>query len=276
MKLKSGCFLQHLHLLLKYTACMSVRNAAALMEHFQLLDVHRKNYLNDLQFYCFLCYVTDLNKDKIMLLFDLLDRNVRGRICFNEFYTVVYTLLSHEVQDALMPFFSLPGITYNPGWGGTGALSGKSSEDSRLRRGREAVKPGLPPELNLAVGYVLQLRSGPDTWLKASARDCCLQDSGRKETSRPQDTALQVNDLEKQFIPRHAGRAFQLLDVDRDNMIDFNEFEAKRFLFNIQKEVKKIFKDIGISGDEQLNYREFKIFAVFCIDKQQKEEGDHE
>ncbi|KFQ07792.1 EF-hand calcium-binding domain-containing protein 9 [Haliaeetus albicilla] len=180
MKLKSGCFLQHLHLLLKYTACMSVRNAAALMEHFQLLDVHRKNYLNDLQFYCFLCYVTDLNKDKIMLLFDLLDRNVRGRICFNEFYTVVYTLLSHE------------------------------------------------------------------------------------------------NDLEKQFIPRHAGRAFQLLDVDRDNMIDFNEFEAKRFLFNIQKEVKKIFKDIGISGDEQLNYREFKIFAVFCIDKQQKEEGDHE
>ncbi|XP_010577542.1 PREDICTED: EF-hand calcium-binding domain-containing protein 9 [Haliaeetus leucocephalus] len=201
---------------------MSVRNAAALMEHFQLLDVHRKNYLNDLQFYCFLCYVTDLNKDKIMLLFDLLDRNVRGRICFNEFYTVVYTLLSHEVQDALMPFFSLPGITYNPGWGGTGALSGKSSEDSRLRRGREA------------------------------------------------------NDLEKQFIPRHAGRAFQLLDVDRDNMIDFNEFEAKRFLFNIQKEVKKIFKDIGISGDEQLNYREFKIFAVFCIDKQQKEEGDHE
>ncbi|NXJ46946.1 EFCB9 protein, partial [Spizaetus tyrannus] len=160
MKLKSGCFLQHLHLLLKYTACMSVRNAAALMEHFQLLDVHRKNYLNgkahcfpDLQFYCFLCYVTDLNKDKIMLLFDLLDRNARGRICFNEFYMLVCTLLSHE------------------------------------------------------------------------------------------------NDLEKQFIHWHAGPAFQLLDVDRDNMIDFNEFEAKRFLFNIQKEVKKMFKDIGISGD---------------------------
>lgn len=33
-------------------------------------------------------------------------------------------------------------------------------------------------------------------------------------------------------------------------MIDFNEFEAKTFLFNIQKEVKKIFKDTGISGDE--------------------------
>ncbi|CAM9462287.1 unnamed protein product [Bubo scandiacus] len=82
----------------------------------------------------------------------------------------------------------------------------------------------------------------------------------------------------QQFIHRHTGPAFQLLDIDRDNVIDFNEFEATRFLFNIQKEeLKKIFKDFDISGDEQLNYREFKLFAVFCIDKQQqKEEGDHE
>ncbi|NXQ98856.1 EFCB9 protein, partial [Sagittarius serpentarius] len=179
-KLKSGCFLQHLHLDEVY-CLLSVRNAVALAEYFQLLDIHRKNYLNDLQFYCFLCYVTDLNKDQIMLLFDLLDQNVRGRICFNEFYMVACTLLPHE------------------------------------------------------------------------------------------------NHLEKQFIHQRAGSAFQLLDVDRDNMIDFNEFEAKKFLFNIQKEVKKIFKDVDISGDEQLNYREFKMFAVFCTDKQQqKEEGDHE
>lgn len=33
-------------------------------------------------------------------------------------------------------------------------------------------------------------------------------------------------------------------------MIDFNEFAAKRFLFNIQEELKKIFKDFDISGDE--------------------------
>ncbi|KAM9289522.1 EF-hand calcium-binding domain-containing protein 9 [Morus bassanus] len=181
MKLKSGCFLQHLRLDEVY-CLLSVRNTAALAEYFQILDVHQKNYKSNLQFYCFLCYVTDLNKDQIMLLFDLVDRNARGRICFNEFYMVACILLSHE------------------------------------------------------------------------------------------------NHLEKQFIYQHAGPAFQLLDVDGDNMIDFNEFEAARFLFNIQKEeLKKIFKDFDISGDEQLNYREFKMFAVFCIDKQQKkEEGDHE
>ncbi|XP_068265379.1 EF-hand calcium-binding domain-containing protein 9 [Nyctibius grandis] len=129
----------------------------------------------DLQFYCFLHYVTELNKDEIMLLFDLLGRNTRGRICFNEFYMVLCILLSHE------------------------------------------------------------------------------------------------NHLGKQFIHRHVGPAFQLLDVDRDNTIDFNEFEATRFPFNIQKEELKIFKDFDISVDEQLSYREFKMVAVFSIDKQQQQ-----
>ncbi|KFQ73628.1 EF-hand calcium-binding domain-containing protein 9, partial [Phoenicopterus ruber ruber] len=187
-KLKSGCFLQHL-CLDEVPCLLSVRNTAALAEYFQLLDVHRKNYLNskrclrarcfpDLQFYCFLRCATSL----IMLLFDLLDRNATWWICFNEFYMVACVLLCHE------------------------------------------------------------------------------------------------NHLEKQFMHRHTGPAFRLLDVDRDNMIDFNEFEATRFLFNIQKEeLKKIFKDFDMSRDEQLNYREFKMFSVFCIDKQQqKEEGDHE
>ncbi|NXC19124.1 EFCB9 protein, partial [Corythaeola cristata] len=152
MKLKSGCSLQHLHLD-EVHCLLSVRNTAALAEYFQLLDVHQKNYLTNLQFYCFLCYVTD----QIMLLFDLLDRNVRGRFCFNEFYTAVCILLSHE------------------------------------------------------------------------------------------------NHLEQKFIHQHAGSAFQLLDVDGDNTIDFHTFEATRFLFYIQKEeLKKIFKDFGISGDEKL------------------------
>ncbi|XP_054073584.1 EF-hand calcium-binding domain-containing protein 9 [Rissa tridactyla] len=151
---------------------LPVRNAAALAEHVQLLDVHRKNGLNNLQFYCFLPYATNLKKDQIMPLFDLLDRN---------------------------------------------------------------------------------------------------------------------NPLEKQFIPRHARPAFQLLDGDGDNLVDFNEFEATRFLFNIQKEELKIFKVFDISRDEErafagglsplqnypLNYREFTMFAVFRTDKQQqKEERD--
>ncbi|XP_051487520.1 EF-hand calcium-binding domain-containing protein 9 [Apus apus] len=156
-KLKSECFLQHLHL--DQAHCLwSVRNTVALVENFQLLDVHRKNHLNNLQFYCFLHYVTDLNKDQTMLLFDL-------------------------------------------------------------------------------------------------------------------------NHLEKKLIHQHVGPAFPLLDIEGDNMTEFNEFEATRFLFKIQKELKMILKDFHISGDEQLNYREFKIFAryqdtVSYGGKQQKE--DHE
>lgn len=41
--------------------------------------------------------MTDLTKDQLMLLFDMLDQNVRGRICFNEFYMVACILLCHEV-----------------------------------------------------------------------------------------------------------------------------------------------------------------------------------
>ncbi|XP_074459643.1 EF-hand calcium-binding domain-containing protein 9 [Larus michahellis] len=137
---------------------LPVRNAVALAEHVQLLDVHRKNDLNNLQFYCFLPYATNLKKDQIIPLFDLLDRN---------------------------------------------------------------------------------------------------------------------NPLEKPFVPQHARPAFQLLDGDGDNLVDFNEFEATRFLFNIQKEELKIFKVFDVSRDYPLNYREFTMFAVFCTDKQQqKEERD--
>lgn len=53
--------------------------------------------------------------------------------------------------------------------------------------------PELPLEISLAAGHVLQLRSGPDTWVKASIGGCCLQDLGRKKRSHLWDIALQVN-----------------------------------------------------------------------------------
>ncbi|XP_010000374.1 PREDICTED: EF-hand calcium-binding domain-containing protein 9 [Chaetura pelagica] len=135
MKLKSGCFLQHLPL--DEVHCLwSGRNAVALAENFQLLDVNRKKHLNNLQFYCFLHYVTDLNKDQTMLLFDL-------------------------------------------------------------------------------------------------------------------------NHLEKKLIHQHVGPAFPLLDVEGDNMTKFNEFEATRFLFKIQKELKIILKDFHISRDEEQVFGDF-------------------
>ncbi|NXD08052.1 EFCB9 protein, partial [Nothocercus nigrocapillus] len=153
MRLKPGCFLQYLYL--DETHCLlSVRNAKALTDYFQLLDVHKKNALNNLQFYCFLRYVTDLKKKHIMLLFDLLDRNAEGSIGFDEFYLVVCLLLAHE------------------------------------------------------------------------------------------------NHLEKQFIYRHSGPVFRLLDVDDDHTISPMEFQAAGFLFNIKKdELEKIFKDFDVSGE---------------------------
>ncbi|KAM6055097.1 EF-hand calcium-binding domain-containing protein 9 [Theristicus caerulescens] len=177
-ELKSGCFLQHRRLDEAHRL-LSVRNPAARAERFQLLDVHQKNYLNNLQFYCFLRYATSLTKDQIVLLFDSLDGNATRRPRFKRLSVVACTLPSPE---------------------------------------RGTLRP------------------------RRRNRDPC-----------PSSTPM-------------------------DDMIDFNQFEATRFLFNIQKEeLKKIFKDFDISGDEQLNCRRFKMFAAFCIDKQQrKEEGDHE
>jgi len=64
-------------------------------------------------------------------------------------------------------------------------------------------------------------------------------------------SAPKQNHPEKQFIHQHAGPTFQLLGINRDNIIDFNKSEATRFLFCLQKEeLKKIFKDFDISGDE--------------------------
>ncbi|CAM9470286.1 unnamed protein product [Bubo scandiacus] len=129
--------------------------------------------------------------------------------------------------------------------------------------------------MKLKSGCFLQHLHLDEVMLLVVSRKCC--GTGRLFPA-PGCSLKESPEQKQQFIHRHTGPAFQLLDIDRDNVIDFNEFEATRFLFNIQKEeLKKIFKDFDISGDEQLNYREFKLFAVFCIDKQQqKEEGDHE
>ncbi|XP_010189078.1 PREDICTED: EF-hand calcium-binding domain-containing protein 9 [Mesitornis unicolor] len=107
MKLNSGCFLQHLPLA-EVHSLLSVRNAATLAEYFQLLVVHQKNYLDrkrclrahcfpDLQFYCFLLYVADLSKDQLVLLFDSVDQNMSGRICFH----------SHNIQKELQKIFKV-------------------------------------------------------------------------------------------------------------------------------------------------------------------------
>uniref|UniRef100_G1KR25 EF-hand domain-containing protein n=1 Tax=Anolis carolinensis TaxID=28377 RepID=G1KR25_ANOCA len=79
------------------------------------------------------------------------------------------------------------------------------------------------------------------------------------------------NHVEKQFMYRHSHAVFELLDIDGGHTVGPAEFQATRFLFNIKKgELSQIFKDFDISGDEQLNYKEFRMFTIFCIDRQQR------
>ncbi|XP_068958480.1 EF-hand calcium-binding domain-containing protein 9 [Petaurus breviceps papuanus] len=181
MKLKQGSFLWYLYLD-KIYCLLSVRNIKALLEYFQVLDVHKSHTLNDVVFYHFLHHVTDLNKHQIMKVFDMLDWDATGEIGFDEFYMLVCILLSHE------------------------------------------------------------------------------------------------NHLEEQFIYRHSRAVFELLD--KDGKLKLSQFEAFQFLFNFRnQEMKQIFKNFDITGDECLNYKEFKLFSIFCLDKHQErqksERGKH-
>ncbi|XP_003728906.1 EF-hand calcium-binding domain-containing protein 9-like [Strongylocentrotus purpuratus] len=74
---------------------------------------------------------------------------------------------------------------------------------------------------------------------------------------------------EKQFIYRHSRTVFELLDEDGSQSISAQEFSAFGFLFNFYGDaVKQIFNDFDISGDQELDYKEFKMFAMACIDRQ--------
>ncbi|XP_051024401.1 EF-hand calcium-binding domain-containing protein 9 [Acomys russatus] len=76
------------------------------------------------------------------------------------------------------------------------------------------------------------------------------------------------NHLEDQFMYRHARPVFDLLDLDGELQIGAENFEMYRFLFNIKKqELRDLFRDFDITGDRLLNYKEFKLYTIFCTDK---------
>ena len=59
------------------------------------------------------------------------------------------------------------------------------------------------------------------------------------------------------------------MDEDGSNSVSADEFEQFGFLFNFQgRAVRHIFKEFDVSGDQELDYQEFKMFAMACIDKQ--------
>lgn len=78
---------------------------------------------------------------------------------------------------------------------------------------------------------------------------------------------------EKQFIFRHSKIVFDLMDEDGGGTISADEFAKYGFLFNLtHRSIQDIFHDFDVSGDEELDYKEFKMFAMACIDKQREME----
>lgn len=67
----------------------------------------------------------------------------------------------------------------------------------------------------------------------------------------------------------HSKTVFELLDEDSSGSVTLDEFQRLGFLFNLQnREIRFIFKDFDISGDDALDYGEFRMFTLACINKQ--------
>ncbi|XP_013394434.1 EF-hand calcium-binding domain-containing protein 9-like [Lingula anatina] len=74
---------------------------------------------------------------------------------------------------------------------------------------------------------------------------------------------------EKQFIFRHSRTVFELLDEDGSGTISAEELGTLGFLFNFRSDaVKGIFEEFDVTGDQELDYKEFRMFAMAAIDKQ--------
>ncbi|XP_021554020.1 EF-hand calcium-binding domain-containing protein 9 [Neomonachus schauinslandi] len=81
----------------------------------------------------------------------------------------------------------------------------------------------------------------------------------------------QQNHLEEQFIFRHSRPVFELLDLEGELRIGAENFHMYNFLFNIKKQdLRELYHDFDITGDRRLNYKEFKLFTIFTMDKYQE------
>ncbi|CAF1938389.1 unnamed protein product [Rotaria magnacalcarata] len=74
---------------------------------------------------------------------------------------------------------------------------------------------------------------------------------------------------EKEFMHAHSKTVFELLDGDSSGTISVEEFQCLGFLFNLDnRDIHNIFEDFDISGDDALDYSEFRMFTIACINKQ--------
>eukprot|EP01029_Cantina_marsupialis_P028562 TRINITY_DN776466_c0_g1_i1.p1 TRINITY_DN776466_c0_g1~~TRINITY_DN776466_c0_g1_i1.p1 ORF type:complete len:194 (-),score=34.01 TRINITY_DN776466_c0_g1_i1:67-648(-) len=73
---------------------------------------------------------------------------------------------------------------------------------------------------------------------------------------------------EKQFLWKHSRTCFELIDADGSSAISMDEFLQFGFLFNITEEAaRRIFKDFDVDNSKELDYEEFKMFTLACIDQ---------
>ncbi|KAF0295020.1 EF-hand calcium-binding domain-containing protein 9 [Amphibalanus amphitrite] len=75
--------------------------------------------------------------------------------------------------------------------------------------------------------------------------------------------------VEKEFIYRHSRAVFNIMDFDQSGSVSAEEFERIGFMFNFYSTaIRSIFKEFDVSGDSELDFKEFKLFAMACIDQQ--------
>ena len=81
---------------------------------------------------------------------------------------------------------------------------------------------------------------------------------------------IAVRDNEqKPFIFHHSRTVFDILDEDGSGSISAAEFETFSFLFNFHgKALRDLFSEFDVTGNEELDYPEFKMLSMACIDRQ--------
>ena len=63
---------------------------------------------------------------------------------------------------------------------------------------------------------------------------------------------------------------FIFQDEDGSNAVSMEELETFGFIFNISRRASKmIFRDFDVDDSKELDFQEFRMFTLACIDKQQ-------
>lgn len=74
---------------------------------------------------------------------------------------------------------------------------------------------------------------------------------------------------EKEFMHAHSKTVFDILDEDNSGTISVEEFRRLGFLFDLDNQrIRTIFRQFDISGDEALDFSEFRVFTLVCINNQ--------